>query len=195
MEDLISNTSTIFEDLQVKKPSPISVKSITPPSVNQTLVEPALPVPPEESPTSVDYGSNFTKIVTLPPRNSTSREQDFTPTVPTRPTPSIHPSRRTNTTTSINSESSTTSASDRSPAAASFTHEPEEIALPTSATQEGSPLSDYASAYASAMNSPPISRENTDPILRTTSVAENGSGSSSDSTMSTTSTVVPESEK
>lgn len=194
MEDLISNTSTIFEDLQGKRPSPISVKSTTPPSVTQTLDEPALPIPPEESPTSIDYGSNFTKIVTLPPRASTSREQDFTPTVPTRPTPSIHPSRRTNTTTSVNSDASTTSSSDRrSPAAASFTYEPEQIALPTSATKEGSPFSDYASVYASAMNSPPVTRENTDPMLQATLAS--GSGSSSDSATSTTSTVVPDSGK
>lgn len=182
MEDLISNAALIFEDLHGKRPPPISVKSVTPPTTTQSLDEPALPVPPSESPSSVDYGSTFTKIVTLPPRPS--REQDFTPTLPTRPTPSIHPSRRAGTSQSIKSEAS---SAPRSPIAPSVKDEPEELTLPpTSSALDDSPLSvEFASALATAANTP--ATELTEASL--------SAPSTSDSTDSAATTVVPEDRK
>lgn len=178
MEDLISNAAVIFEDLHGKRPPPISVKSITPPSTTQSLEESALPVPPSESPSSVDYGSVFTKIVTLPPRPS--REQDFTPTLPTRPTPSIHPSRRAGTTQSVKSEAS---SAPRSPITPSVKDEPEDMSLPTSSALGDSPLS---AEFATAANTP--ATELTEASLHHTP-------STSDSTDSAASTVVPEDRK
>lgn len=157
MEDLISNATIIFEDLASKRPPPISLKSVTPPSIHQSLSEPPLPIPPpEESPSGVDYGSSFTKVITLPPRTSTSKEQDFTPTLPSRPTPSIHPSRRTGTNASIRSDTSASASMPLpSPAATSFREKEREeseelMSISTHGEHIDSPMSsEYASAYAS----------------------------------------------
>lgn len=176
MEDLIVHVSEILGDLHGKRPPALSIKSITPPSTHQSLHEQPLPIPPpEESPSGVDYGSAFTKVMTLPPRSSapssagrekereaeprtstsTSREQDFTPTLPSRPTPSIHPSRRAGTSASVRSETSASIAPNtpHSPAtAASFEDNDNEVDAPEDHAYGelgSSPLSDYASAYAS----------------------------------------------
>jgi hypothetical protein len=157
MEDLISNATIIFEDLASKRPPPISLKGGTPPSTHQSISEPPLPIPPpEESPSGVDYGSSFTKLITLPPR---TKEQDFTPTLPSRPTPSIHPSRRTGTNASIRSDTSASASMPLpSPVATSFREKEREESEEMMSTSHGSaygehidsPMSsEYASAYAS----------------------------------------------
>ncbi|KAL4069347.1 hypothetical protein J3A83DRAFT_4537308 [Scleroderma citrinum] len=86
MEDLILNTSQLFED--------------PPPSSSPPL--PAVPV--GEMASTYQYGSSHTKIASVPPRpQSPKREEDFTPLLPPRPTNSIHPSLRANPVSPIRS--------------------------------------------------------------------------------------------
>lgn len=213
MEDLIAHVSEILDDLHGRRPAALSIKSITPPSVHQSLQEQPLPIPPEESPSGVDYGSSFTKVMTLPPRSSasssreaeprtstsTSREQDFTPTLPSRPTPSIHPSRRAGTSASIRSD---TSASDpRSPSATSFRESAHEEsgdlhgAHPRADTGD-SVVSDYASAYGTLQStSASPTSEKTEETAPKLSESAMQTHSSSDSSQSTASTIVPSDNK
>lgn len=53
---------------------------------------PLPPTPAGEPVPVVTYGSKTTKVTTLPPDGSQS--QDFTPTLPSRPNDSLHPSSR-----------------------------------------------------------------------------------------------------
>lgn len=238
MEDLITHVSEIMGDLHGKRPPALSLKSVTPPSVHQSLQEQPLPVPPpEESPSGVDYGSAFTKVMTLPPRSSApssaglererereaepristssvSREKDFTPTLPTRPTPSIHPSRRAGTSASVRSEASASILSHRprSPTTASLKDDNvgddddddgSEVEVPAHVHGElgDSPLSDYASAYASLQSAgatPASERTEQETVkavhssnLPAHSLEKNASSDSAGSAPSTTSTVVP----
>ncbi|KDQ54847.1 hypothetical protein JAAARDRAFT_181517 [Jaapia argillacea MUCL 33604] len=80
MEDLITNSQTLFEDRD--SPSP----------------EPPLPLPPSVEPVAPTYGSSHTKVASVPPSYvSTNRPpEDFTPAMPARPANSIHPSARAN---------------------------------------------------------------------------------------------------
>jgi len=193
MENLISNATIIFEDLASKRPAPISIKNATPPpSVHPSISEAPLPVPPsEESPSGVDYGSSFTKVITLPPRASTSREQDFTPTLPNRPTPSIHPSRRTGTNASIRSDTSAAASVPLpSPVATSF-KEKERDELEATSTSHGSaygehlesPTSESTSAYASLESASGTPASET---TRDTALNASGTQSSLDSSLTTT---------
>lgn len=203
MEDLITYSALIFEDLHGGKRPPVlttaSVSSFHVPSVNPSVaptpqyaptpphLNAPLPVlPAEETPSGVDYGSSFTKITTLPSRPSTSREQDFSPSFPLRPPQSIHPSHRTNTSSSTSAETSQDtvvrppstprnpsfpehSSEPSSPASpapkASYTYHPEldeETSSPPEPVllSDGSPLSDYMSYVTkpSADSSPAVER-------------------------------------
>lgn len=91
MEDLILFHGLLFDD-KTADPAPASAPILTvPPTAPQP--EPKLPAAPPEKPHTVDYGSSFTKIQTLPPKSAPA-SLDFTPDLPARPSQSIHPSRR-----------------------------------------------------------------------------------------------------
>ncbi len=56
---------------------------------------PLPPTPAGEPVPVVTYGSKTTKVTTLPPDGfASSQSQDFTPTLPSRPNDSLHPSSR-----------------------------------------------------------------------------------------------------
>lgn len=84
MEDLIENAHALFDD-RTEPPLP--------------------PAPSGEAPAKYAYGSSHTKVSNMPPPLTTPRRdvmappvyptpEDFTPQVPSRPPPSIHPSAR-----------------------------------------------------------------------------------------------------
>ncbi|KAF8592006.1 RhoGAP-domain-containing protein [Ramaria rubella] len=78
MEDLITHAPLLFDEQST-------------PTIN----EPPLPAAPSGEPKpKYDYGSSYTRSHTLPPRSQDG--QDFTPTLPPRPGKSIHPSHRSN---------------------------------------------------------------------------------------------------
>ncbi|KZS93245.1 RhoGAP-domain-containing protein [Sistotremastrum niveocremeum HHB9708] len=79
MEDMITFAGQLFDD-------------------QGTHQSPLPPAPAGELPARYDYGSSYTQVATIPPKErvaSGSRSQDFTPQLPPRPSDSIHPSRRT----------------------------------------------------------------------------------------------------
>lgn len=79
MDDLIQNTTQLFED---------PVPSNSPPLPD---------APPGEQAPVYNYGSSFTKIGSLQPRPLSPRQnEDFAPRLPARPAHSIHPSLRAN---------------------------------------------------------------------------------------------------
>jgi hypothetical protein len=79
MEELIAQSSRLFED-------------------QGTETSPPLPAAPADEPeVNIGYGSSYTQIITIPPEEQKSQEtmEDFSPQLPARPEESIHPSRRT----------------------------------------------------------------------------------------------------
>lgn len=79
MDDLIQNTSQLFED-------PL-------PSTSPPLPD----APPGEPAPVYNYGSSHTKVGSILPRPLSPRQnEDFAPRLPARPAYSIHPSLRAN---------------------------------------------------------------------------------------------------
>jgi len=92
MEDLIGHAGVIFEESGTDSHSA------------------PLPAAPDEPAPKYDYGSSFTQVTSLPPRDYQhgKRESgDFTPQLPSRPESSIHPASR-RAARSIASDSETT---------------------------------------------------------------------------------------
>ena len=87
MEDLIVNVSALFDERSSN---------------------PTLPLPPSgEPPESYGYGSSFTQVATVTSNNhDITNTNDFSPTLPSHPSCSIHPSRRANNQLNRDDESS-----------------------------------------------------------------------------------------
>jgi len=114
MEDLITYVGLLFEE-PPKRPASGSVTTLP------AYSEAPLPNPPPEEPLTVELGSAYTKVTTLPPRRErpakSSREaEDFAPRLPSQPQHSIHPSRaRSNNPPPASSSIESVTAADSAP--------------------------------------------------------------------------------
>jgi hypothetical protein len=85
MEDLINNCQQLFDENQGQRSPPLP------------------PTPLGEPVPTFTYGTSHTKVTTVPPVALSTivrrSSEDFTPPLPPRPTNSIHPSLRANTST------------------------------------------------------------------------------------------------
>ena len=89
MEDLIAHYNALFDDRST------------------FITSPPLPsTPTGEQPQSYGYGSSFTQVANVISQNEKAASNDFSPRLPSHPSNSIHPSRRTNTSVSPDDDNS-----------------------------------------------------------------------------------------
>ncbi|THH11784.1 hypothetical protein EW145_g435 [Phellinidium pouzarii] len=168
MEDLIINAHILFDE---RAAASLSMNS--PPPIRASQLSSLTPVPIDERPASVDYGSSYTQISDVLPRQQSPDlsglpNQDFTPELPARPGNSIHPSRRVAV---LSSRVSSETDEEANPTLPALPVRPASIEVRAARTSEGSTTGSLISPFSERHDESFADTESTTPSVAPSSPA------------------------